>query len=205
MTKEKWANASRVLLAVRRLVQVPGPRHAKLPIASAEITSGDNDLAMVLSSDSKGPDDRIQELAARVMDDARKDPESVIVQDPRFSTGSHRRSQSRHAESARHLLAEMVLGLDETPKIFDSQYTRSYVIAQLLFKLAWRAVVLFVSFRLDIRTAFLLPLGNFQAWIASDLPQHCRTCRFPSARRSSSMRRMRCWRVRVVRRKSRSS
>ena len=43
------------------------------------------DLAMALSSGSKDLDDRIQELAPRMMDEARKDPESVIVQDLWFS------------------------------------------------------------------------------------------------------------------------
>ena len=54
-------------------------------LASGEMTSADNDLAMALSSGSKDLDDRIQELAARVMDEARKDPESVMIQDPWFS------------------------------------------------------------------------------------------------------------------------
>ncbi|KAF8347323.1 DNA polymerase family A-domain-containing protein [Amanita rubescens] len=65
--------------------QILGPRHAKLLLASGEMTSDDNDLAMALSSGSKDMDDRIQKLAARVMDEARKDPESVVVQDPWFS------------------------------------------------------------------------------------------------------------------------
>jgi len=54
-------------------------------LASGEMTSNDNDLAMALSSGSKDLDDRIQELAARVMYEARKDPESVVVQDPWLS------------------------------------------------------------------------------------------------------------------------
>ena len=65
--------------------QILGPRHAKMLLASGEMTSNDNDLAMALSSGSKDLDDRIQELAARVMYEARKDPESVVVQDPWLS------------------------------------------------------------------------------------------------------------------------
>ena len=65
--------------------QILGPRHGKVLLASGEMTSADNDLAMALSSGSKDLDDRIQELAARVMDEGRKDPESVMVQDPWFS------------------------------------------------------------------------------------------------------------------------
>ena len=65
--------------------QILGPRHGKVLLASGEMTSADNDLAMALSSGSKDLDDRIQELAARVMDEARKDPESVMIQDPWFS------------------------------------------------------------------------------------------------------------------------
>jgi len=61
--------------------QILGPRHANVLLASGEMTSDDNDLAMTLSSGSKDLDDRIQELAARVMDEARKDPESVTDQD----------------------------------------------------------------------------------------------------------------------------
>jgi hypothetical protein len=67
--------------------QILGPRHAKVLLASGEVTSDDDkDLAMALSSGSKNLDDRIWELAARLMDEARKDPEPVIVQDPDLST-----------------------------------------------------------------------------------------------------------------------
>jgi len=66
--------------------QILGPRHAKTLLGSGEMTSDDdNDLAMALSSGSKNLDDRIRELAARVMDEARKDSESVIAQDPWIS------------------------------------------------------------------------------------------------------------------------
>jgi DNA polymerase gamma 1 len=65
--------------------QILGPRHGKVLLASGEMTSDDNDLVIALSSGSKDLDDRIQELAARVVDEARKDPESVMVQDPWFS------------------------------------------------------------------------------------------------------------------------
>lgn len=40
---------------------------------------------MAISSGSKDLDDRTQELATRAMDEVRKDPESVIVEDPWFS------------------------------------------------------------------------------------------------------------------------
>ena len=65
--------------------QILGPRHGKVLLVSGEMTSDDNDLVIALSSGSKDLDDRIQELAARVVDEARKDPESVMVQDPWFS------------------------------------------------------------------------------------------------------------------------
>ena len=42
----------------------------------------DKDLAMGLSSGTKDLDDRIQEFAARVMNEARKYSEFVIVEDP---------------------------------------------------------------------------------------------------------------------------
>jgi DNA polymerase gamma 1 len=66
--------------------QTLGPaRNAKVLLASGEMTTNDNDLAMAFSSGSKHLDDQIQELAARVMGEARKDPESVVFQDPWFS------------------------------------------------------------------------------------------------------------------------
>ncbi len=40
--------------------------------------SDDNDLAMELSSGSKDLDGRMQELAARVMDETKKDPETSL-------------------------------------------------------------------------------------------------------------------------------
>ena len=121
---------------------------------------------MALSSGSKDLDDRIQELAPRMMDEARKDPESVIVQDPWFSPldWSPKKKKAERAGvagCARHSLAEMVLGLDETQKTFTSQHDRSHTskpncTALIQVGVARLPFVSFERTRLD-NTASLLP------------------------------------------------
>ncbi|KAF8327638.1 hypothetical protein F5887DRAFT_1190097 [Amanita rubescens] len=112
-----------------------GPRHAKLLLASGEMTSDDNDLAIALSSGSKDLDDRIQELAARVMDEARKDPESAVVQDPWFSQldwSPKKKTKRKDQEKPK------------APAVYDRSHPTKPN-APLLFKLAWRGLP-FVSF-----------------------------------------------------------
>ncbi|KAF8346232.1 hypothetical protein F5887DRAFT_1158536 [Amanita rubescens] len=110
--------------------QILGPRHAKLLLASGEMTSDDNDLAMALSSGSKDQDDRIQELAARVMDEKgsriRHRSRSVVLSTRLESKEKVKTERAGEAESARRLSAEIVLGLDETQKRFTSRYNRSH-------------------------------------------------------------------------------
>ncbi|KAF8328298.1 DNA polymerase family A-domain-containing protein [Amanita rubescens] len=124
--------------AKKKTSQILGPLHAKLLLASGEMSSNDNDLATALSSGSKDLDDRIQKLAARVMDEARKDSESVVVQDPWFSQldWSPKKKTKRKEQ--------------EEPKspTFTSRYDRSHPTkpnVPLLFKLAWRGYPLFHS------------------------------------------------------------
>ena len=65
----------------KKISQVIGRRHVKVLLAAGQMTFDHNDQAIALSSGSKNP---VWELAVRVMDQTRKDPESVIVQDPWF-------------------------------------------------------------------------------------------------------------------------
>ena len=143
--------------------QILSLRHARVLLTSGEMTSDDNDLAMALSSGSNDLDDRIEELAARVLDEARKDPESVIVQDQWFSQQDwspkkHKAERPREAQSARHLLAKMVLGQDETQK-GTSRYDQSHTSKPNPIALVQVGVerLSFVSFertRLDIPHSF---------------------------------------------------
>ena len=164
--------------------QVLGPRHAKVLLALGEMTSEDSDLAMALSSGSKDLDDGMQELAARVMDEARKDPESVIVQEPWFSQLNWRPKKKNkverpgNAERARHLLAKMVMRLDESQKWFTSRHNRSHASKLNCTFLVQAGVerLPFVSFegaRLDILRS-IFRLRDFQARIVSDVLQPCR-------------------------------
>ena len=69
-----------------KATQVLSGRHAKVLLASGEMTSIDHDLAVAFSSSSQSVlEDQIKEFAARVMDEARRDPEAVIVRDPWYS------------------------------------------------------------------------------------------------------------------------
>ncbi|KAF8328293.1 DNA polymerase family A-domain-containing protein [Amanita rubescens] len=112
--------------------QILGPRHAKLLLASGEMSSNDNDLATALSSGSKDLDDRIQELAARVMDEARKDPESVI-EEPKAPAVCWPKWYWDLTKPKKSLPPGTI---DLTPR---------NRIAPLLFKLAWRGYPLFHS------------------------------------------------------------
>ena len=69
-----------------KATQVLSARHAKVLLTSGEMTSIDPDLALAFSSSSQSVlEDQIKEFAARVMDEARRDPDAVIVRDPWYS------------------------------------------------------------------------------------------------------------------------
>ena len=84
------------------------------------------------------------------MDEARKDPESVIVLVERIKA-KDKAEGTGEAESTRHVLAEMVLGLLTGGAILETITLRS-----------WRGLLPFVSSertRLNIRRSFFR-LGN---------------------------------------------
>ncbi len=96
-------------------------------------------------------------------EEARKDPESLLSTrlEPKEK---YKTERAREAESALHL---MVLGLDETPKGFTSQYDRSHPLEP-----DWTTPVQVGVERPHSRSFFRL--GNFQAQIVSDVLQPCR-------------------------------
>jgi DNA polymerase gamma 1 len=161
--------------------QILGPRHAKVLLASGAMTFDDNDLAMALSSGSKDLDDRIQELAARVMEEARKDLESVINQDPWFAQidwSSKKKTKRKEWDwpKAPAICSPKYWNLTRPkkglpPRMID--LTPQNRIKPLLFKLA--------SFVLKYTT--FLPSRKLPSTEISHLLQ---PCRFDSRRSSSS-------------------
>ncbi|KAK2462616.1 hypothetical protein APHAL10511_005349 [Amanita phalloides] len=68
----------------QKTVQVLGPRHAKVLLASGEMTAEETELALCLATRGQNAEEAVRRLARRVADEAKKDPR-VVTEDPWYA------------------------------------------------------------------------------------------------------------------------